>query len=308
MDLYKARKAYLFDLEGSRDKSGKTVSGYGRDLEFFIKTFGNKAAAAVTYNDIAVYFSALKTRKKIKPLKGDKGEKARYSLSFQNRLRSAVRGLFKYLHATGAIPINPAERIAYAKPEAAGEGDPIDTVPEYLKPAEIRSLLAAAAKSGIRDYAMFSFFLYTGVRISEAAELKLKNLRDEEVLIYGKGRKTRKIPLKESLKSILKDYMAWRNFTQEKYNRRSEFLFIAQKGGGITTRAILKRFKKMLSLAGLKDHYHVHHLRHTFGTTVYNKTKNIRVTQQLLGHSSPTTTQIYAHTIDSDMKEAVESI
>ncbi|MDI6757850.1 MAG: tyrosine-type recombinase/integrase [Endomicrobiia bacterium] len=311
MDLLQAREAYLLDLEGSRNKSDKTVTGYGRDLGFFIKTFGNKNIEAVTYRDIAGYFSALKSRKRLtviamekdpkKRKMAPKGEKALYSIPFQNRLCSAVRGIFKYLQDTDAITANPAERLTYVKQDDAGE-------PTHLKPKEVEALLSAARRSGLRDYAMFSFFLYTGARIAEAARLKLQNIRGDEILIYGKGKKKRKIPLKESLREILKEYLEWRAQTEEKYGRPSEYLFITQKGGGLTTRAILKRFKKLLGAAGLSAAFHVHHLRHTFGTVVYNNTKDIRVTQDLLGHSSPTTTQIYAHTHRPDMKKAVESI
>lgn len=179
---------------------------------------------------------------------------------------------------------------------------------KYLCEEEKRKLLTVLRdrKSAERDYFLFSFILNTGLRISELASLNVGQVRERKTLeILGKGGKIREIPLNKAIQSHVEEYLKLKK-------RRGEGifdtdpLFVSRNDNRLSVRAIQRALDKWIKEAGIPTKYSPHSLRHSFGTELFSRCKNIRLVQDLMGHSDISTTMIYTHVTKAEMEEAVE--
>ena len=198
------------------------------------------------------------------------------------------------------------------------------TPQKYLSPEEVacfRKVLDREEKIGfarglevpVRDAAILHTILGAGLRVSEAANLKLGHLflnyGEAEIFIEkSKNDKERVVKIGQDLKKRLKRFLKWKRETGEPINEE-DHLFISRFKKPYTTRGIQKRFHVYMDKAGIDKGCGIHSLRHTFGLLLYRSSgHNLRMVQKQLGHSSPVVTQIYADVLETDTHKAVDQM
>jgi len=147
-----------------------------------------------------------------------------------------------------------------------------------------------------------------GMRVSEVATLRIGNLylnnREARMRVLGKGQKERDIFISKDLMRHISDYLLWKRLLEEPLAPEA-FVLVSSHRKPYAIRTLQYAFKVCLKEAGLPAHYSIHACRHSYGTILYRKTKNLRLVQKQLGHSSITTTTVYA---DVSAEEAVEAV
>ena len=197
------------------------------------------------------------------------------------------------------------------------------TPDKYLKEHEIKTLrttleeksivaLSKHRKKPIQDWAIIDIALSAGLRASEICNLKIKDIHtgkgENSVFVEnGKGKKDRLVKIGEKLKKHLKEYISWKKRAGELIDPDA-YLFITERSPKMTLSAIQKRFKHWTKACGLKEHYSIHSARHTYGTMLYRNTKDLRMVQKQLGHSSCQVTEVYADVLDEDTEKAVNAL
>ena len=168
-------------------------------------------------------------------------------------------------------------------------------LPSIATTDEIDEMIDCIDKSknlGKRDHAIIEFIYSAGLRVSEVNNLNIQDidLNQNQAVIFGKGSKYRSVIFSESTSKILKDYLEIRD-----NSKKEKAFFLSNSGVRISIRSIQHIVKKYISLAGLNPKYHTHTLRHSFATHLLDGGADLRVVQELLGHTSPKTTEIYTH-------------
>jgi integrase/recombinase XerC len=203
--------------------------------------------------------------------------------SIQRHLSSA-KGFFKFLKKNLLIESSPFELVA--APKAA------NYLPEVLSPEDVSQLLNFKPSDSleIRDLAIIELMYSSGLRVSEAANVNLDDFEEEKsfLRVFGKGSKTRLVPIGRYAKDAIENWIIER----AKFSNESNALFINLKGTRLTVRSIQLRLKRMATKQGLPP-VHPHMLRHSFATHMLESSGDLRTIQELLGHSSLSTTQIY---------------
>jgi site-specific recombinase XerD len=232
-------------------------------------------------------------------------QREQLSKSTQNYHLIALRSFLKYL-ARQAVESLPSEQIELAK-------TPMRQV-EFLEVDELDRLLkapdrTAAGMIALRDKAILELLFSTGLRVSELSNLKIENvnLKRDEFTIRGKGGKTRLVFLSSTAKDAIKSYF-------EKRRDTSPFIFVShdrakhgrEETGPLTPRSIQRMVERYATAVGITKHITPHTLRHTFATDLLLSGADIRSVQSMLGHSSITTTQIYTHITNNQMKDVYE--
>lgn len=216
----------------------------------------------------------------------------------QNKSRNSVihtvtslRQFFNYLMAQNKITMDPMLKID--TPKLAHH------LPQVLSAAEVESLLKVPdthKKLGVRDRTLLEVMYATGLRVSEAANLKLDDLRLEMGLIstIGKGNKQRIIPIGDVAIQWLESYLTDARI-QLLHGRESPYVFLNNHGRQLTRQGIWKNLKVIVKKAGIEKDVTPHTLRHSFATTLLENGADLRTVQELLGHADISTTQIYTH-------------
>lgn len=183
-------------------------------------------------------------------------------------------------------------------------------LPKYLSLDEATSLLRSAQNTNQkfekRDYCILTIFLNCGLRLSELVNINLKNIRNDTLTVIGKGNKERSVHLNRACINAISDYMEVRPKDNLK---EKEALFISERGTRIGQRMVELLVKKYVKLCGLDEtKYTPHKLRHTAATLMHKYGHvDIRALQQVLGHESISTTQIYTHVESDEVKNAIDS-
>jgi integrase/recombinase XerC len=289
---------FLQHLEKERDVSPNTVIAYQRDLHDFVEFLGEYyGTAAWSWQGIdrlAIRgFLAHLTRRGL----------AKRSIA---RSLSAVRSFFRFLHRNEIVEANPARAVGSPKVERY--------LPAYLDRTQVDRLFASAegrAMEGrfadIRNLAILELFYSTGMRLSELRGLSRQDvdLVGQQVKVRGKGRKERLIPFGNHAQLAMRNYESRRDelirSIGPKADRTAFFLGAAGRRIGVRTiqTSITALLNKVDENAGLS----VHSLRHTFATHLLDAGADLRAVQELLGHASIATTQIYTHTSVERLKQ-----
>lgn len=215
------------------------------------------------------------------------------------RRLSSVRRFFQHQLREGRVQKDPCERV-----DSPRLGRPL---PSSLTEREVEALLDAPHENqllGQRDRCMLETLYATGLRVSELVGLTVSqvNLRQGVVRVMGKGGKERLVPLGEEATSSLESYLSGSR-TEILGRRRSDALFITNRGGAMTRQAFWYLIKRYALKVGIDTHLSPHTLRHAFATHLLNNGADLRVVQILLGHSDISTTQIYTHVARSRLRE-----
>ena len=223
------------------------------------------------------------------------------------RKLSSIKAFYKFLINSARIcENNPAEAIGTPKLPKR--------LPKYLTVEESLSLLTAItedkeSKTTPRDYAMIVIFLNSGVRLSELVGLSISDLDKEltSMRVVGKGNKERLVYLNDACRDALREYLAYRGMMPTIKDRSA--LFLSLRGDRISNKTVQHVVKKYLGIAGLEyKRFSTHKLRHTAATLMYQSGKvDVRVLKDILGHEQLNTTQIYTHTSDAQMQDAMKN-
>lgn len=218
------------------------------------------------------------------------------------RKLSTLRSFFSYLYQEGLLKINPARVVSSVKVKRA--------LPKFLTVDDAFRLVEAPKEDKFtycRDRAILEVLYGSGIRVSELCGLNIEDIDLKEGLIKvkGKGNKERIVPIGQKAKEALKKYLALRSILKIKKGIKTEdsALFINLRGSRVSTRQIRKIVDKYAKTIGLLEKISPHTMRHTFATHLLMEGADLRVIQELLGHSSLSTTQIYTHV---DFKHLIE--
>ena len=270
--------AYLDELAQQRRQSPHTVSSYRRDLGVLgrlIDELPGHSYSTLQAAHIRRFVAQLHAR-------GLAGR----SLA---RTLSAWRGFYRWLGRRGEVGVNPAEGVrAPRSPQA---------LPKVLSPDEASRLLddAGGEVADIRDQAMFELFYSSGLRLAELAALDLSclaEIRTGEVRVLGKRSKTRLVPVGSKAREAVG---RWAQRRAELAGPDEPALFVGQRGARIHPRVIEERLRRRALARGLPVNVHPHMLRHSFASHVLQSSGDLRAVQEMLGHSSIASTQVYTH-------------
>ena len=217
-----------------------------------------------------------------------------------SRKISSLRTFYKYLTAKrGYFENNPAAELE----------NPVNkkSLPKYLTADEAVSLLdSVRGQFQERDFCILTLFLNCGLRVSELASLNLSSIRENTLLVHGKGNKERVIYLNEACQSALAAYLPVRLEPRATLDR--DALFVSRQLNRIDVQTVKKLVEKHLKAAGLSGRgLSTHKLRHTAATLMYQNGVDIRTVQEFLGHEQLSTTQIYTHLSDNSLREAAQA-
>ena len=280
-------KDYLEDfahyLKIDQDKSDNTIQAYLRDLTIFFD-YCDKSSIdqweQVDYAFVQSYLNDLHQKN--------------YATSSTSRMLSSLRQFFHYLLKEQIITLNPMQKVLGPKKEKH--------LPASLSLDQVEKILQAPDTSdyiGLRDRAILELMYATGLRVSELTHLSLRDLHLELGFIQtiGKGNKERLLPIGEEAAYWLNQYLQDVRplFLAKKTSRHTQHVFLNQRGNPFTRQGIWKNLNKYVQIAGISMDVSPHMLRHSFATHLLENGADLRMVQELLGHSNISTTQIYTH-------------
>lgn len=218
------------------------------------------------------------------------------------RKLACLKSFFKYLTRNGLVESNPAD---YVSTPRLGK-----TLPQFLYEDEMNKLIESIDKkdyASIRNRAILETLYSTGVRVSELVGMNLNDIDLEEGIarIFGKGKKERIVALGSKCLESFRQYLMKRNELLAK-KRSTEALFLNQKGERLTDRGVRYIFETYIKTIADKKKLSPHTIRHTFATVMLNNGCDLRIVQELLGHVSLSTTQIYTHVGKKHLKSIYE--
>jgi site-specific recombinase XerD len=281
---------YLLERGRARNLSSFTLRNYRTDLEHFLF-----ALAGWQVDPLKVARTDL--RRYLAVLLGDG-----VADGSVRRKVSTIRSFYKWLRAEELLDTDPFFGVSGPK---AGK-----RLPGILSASDIERLVAAAdgkEPADMRDRAILELIYAAGLRVSEVASLSLPELdiRDRSVRVQGKGKKERIGVFGEPAADALDRYL--RAGRPELADEKEDALFLNRFGGRLTVRSVQTIVRKYAVKAGLPIAVHPHLLRHSFATHLLDGGADLRVVQELLGHESPNTTQIYTHVTEAKKREGIEA-
>lgn len=288
---------YLEHLEKERQVSPNTVKAYRRDLDTFVEFCGRHYGGDWSWERIDRL-----------GLRAFLGELQRKGLTKRSAARalSALRSFYRYLQVHHGMEANPARSTRIPKLDRR--------LPTWLEKGQTEALFAAAESAAhtgefgaLRDFAMLELFYSSGLRLSELAGIDLGDLDllSDQVKVRGKGRKERIVPVGTRAVSVLRRYIERRAQLRSPKPGDRRAVFVNQRGGRLTGRSIQRAMHRLFDAIGAEK-LRVHSLRHTFATHMLDAGADLRAVQELLGHASLSTTQIYTHTSVERLKKVYQ--
>lgn len=309
---------FLNTMNAEKGSSKNTITSYKNDIENLLSFFDEKRIdlLKIEATDLKKYIEYL--------------YKKNIAISSMARNISAIKQFFIFLQIENIIKSNPALILDSPKPQ--------ETIPEYLNENEINKILDSAKKDksnyGVQFYCMLELLYATGMRVSELVELKIGDIQkkyrkdglytiDDFLIVKGKGNKERMVPINKSAKDALIKYLNLRDFLLK--NEISQWLWTTkvtfskkQKDTKIQYKKTDNHIARQIFALNLKElaiennvdpeKVHPHSIRHSFATHLLHRGADLRVLQELLGHSDISTTQIYTHIVDEKLKNLVNTL
>ncbi len=280
-------KLFIGYLRMEKSLSENTISSYSFDLERFlgyvtdVKLFQSlKNISEEVVTDYFTYLNILGTKLNKK-----------YSGKSIARTISSLKTFFKYLEAEDIIKSNPFENIESPRNSRL--------LPEILSVEEIERIFSKqnlSDKLELRDKALLETIYASGLRVSEAINLEISNIFFEDgfLRVFGKGSKERIVPIGKIALKYLSKYIK-ESRTLLKGNQSFNYVFLNFRGNKLSRMGVFNILRKYCELAGVRKTIHPHTLRHSFATHLLQGGADIRIIQEMLGHSDISTTQIYTH-------------
>jgi integrase/recombinase XerD len=289
MRIGRAVEVYLRHVTIERGLASHTVDAYRRDLATYVAWLAERGVDDVDRVDAALVaaFAAEKAAAEPRP--------AASSLA---RLQSSVRGLHRFLVREGIREDDPAQdlrppKLAQRLPKALTI-DQVERLLDASGPAPGRADQATPVQ--LRDRALVELLYATGARVSEVVQLDVDDLAHGEVLrVRGKGSKERIVPVGSYARAAVDAYLTRARPELARRGRGTPRLFLGARGAALSRQSAWAVLQQAAEGAGLEAHVSPHTLRHSFATHLLQGGADVRVVQELLGHSSVATTQIYTH-------------
>lgn len=293
--MYHLLDRFLEYIGKNRNYSSNTLQSYARDINYFIEFLERKK---IEFNDI--------TPKIMREFSTYIANERKLKATSIRRLFSSIKSFSKFLYKNGFVFRNFGNFIVYPKvPQDLPKFIDQDKMVELLKILENDFKPSESKKLMFRRDVTFIYTLYlTGLRVSEVASLTLGDvdLNNGFINILGKGNKRRIIPIHPVLQKKLEEYL---NIRHMLINKKTNLFFVGKgRNGGISSRHIRNIVYKYTSIIGVR--LGPHGMRHTFATHLLDDGNDIRVIQELLGHSSISTTQKYTHTSLKRLREVYQ--
>ncbi len=301
-------KSFLIYIESIQGKSRNTAEEYFYDLRTFfryLKLRFNMVNPHTEFDKIDIWDVDLDLIKKVdlnlvydymNYLNRDKGN----STASRARKIASLRSYFKYLtNKKNLLPENPISELESIKIKKSN--------PKSLTVDDSLALLSViGGKNTARDYCIITLFLNCGLRLSELVSINLLDVRNDTLIITGKGNKERTVYLNSACMSAIKNYMEIRrNSKSDAFSQQA--LFLSSRGNRISRRMVQQIVENNITKLGLDPRkYTTHKLRHTAATLMYQSGVDIRALQEILGHEHLSTTEIYTHVDNEQIREAVD--
>lgn len=264
----------------SKNYSDNTILSYINDL-YYLYEFVKKDLLNVTEEDIRDYLELLNLKK----------EK---TTSIRRKI-STFKSYYKYLYKNNFIEKKyyPLAKIGYPKLEKK--------LPKFIYYNDLLEIINESSKNkdGIRDKLIIEMLYATGLRVSELVNIKINDIdfNNRRIIVCGKGNKERIVYYGEYAENVLNEYIETHRKNKENY------LFMNSRGEKLTDRGVRYIIDNIMKRLSVKTHVTPHVLRHTFATDMLNNGCDIKVVQELLGHSTLKTTEVYTHVTNERLKE-----
>jgi len=283
---------FLRHLRVERNASALTIKSYREDLqslaEYLSEALGRQPqVAALTTVDLRVYLAAL--------------HEAGYAESSIARKLASLRSFCRFAHRRGWASQNPAKPLRNPRRRRK--------LPNFLTGEQIDALLAAVRSSrglATRDLAIIETIYSAGLRVSEAVGINDDDLDLAQglVRVRGKGKRERLAPLGRHAAMALRRWLAQRRLAANLRPGKASPVFVNKFGTRLTTRSVARMLEKYVKQTSLRSSTSPHTLRHTFATHLLDRGADIRSVQEMLGHKSLVTTQIYTHVSTANLRDA----
>ncbi|MBX7182248.1 MAG: site-specific tyrosine recombinase XerD [Bacteroidia bacterium] len=293
MDNEKVLNRYRRYLQLERGLSENTLESYFRDIrllfQFSTLELNGKPINSINYHDLLAFLNHL--------------TQIGIAASSQARTISGIRSFYDFLLLEKMIEANPTELVEL--PHQARK------LPDVLSASEIDQMLQLIDRStpeGERNLAMLETLYGSGLRVSELVQLKISDLylEDEFVKILGKGSKERLVPLSPVSIRLISNYIQHVRIHLPQQKGFEDCLFLNNRGRELSRVMVFLIIKKLTQQAGISKNISPHTFRHSFATHLVENGADLRVVQELLGHSSITTTEIYTHLDKSYLRDTIE--
>ncbi len=266
-----------------------SIEAYRRDIESFCKFLqfhGVISFAQAAETHIVDFLAQLKTQQ--------------YATASMTRHLIALKVLFRFLKREGVVDTNIALYLETPKLW--------QMIPEVLTYEEVKSLISQPdpkTELGARDQAILEVLYASGLRVSELCQLEINSVNDSFVRIMGKGNKERLVPIGQKAIAAVDHYLV--NFRDRNLDCSEQALFVTKKGKPLSRIAVWKLIKSYAKAAGIKKNISPHTLRHSFATHLLDNGADLRVIQEMLGHSNIGSTDRYTHVSRTHLHEAFNS-
>lgn len=284
--------SFLGYLSGVRNLSQNTLRAYRHDLEAYVEWVRREGVRplSVTHRQLRRYLADM--------------TRARYTTRTIDRHLSAIRGLYRWLVSRDLTDSNAPDAMAGPRPDL--------TLPRTMSAEDVETLLESCevdSAAGVRDRTFLELLYASGARISEVSGLDIDDIdfASGQARLFGKGSKERIVPLYEASLDWVRAYL--RDARPElaaraKGEREEHALFLSTRGRRMSAAALRSRFERQVRIAGLDPDLTPHAMRHTYATELLSGGADMRSVQELLGHASLGTTQVYTHLSVDRLKEA----
>ena len=263
-----------------KNYSNLTLKSYIDDLYYFY-SYVKKDELSIKENDVREYLTYL-------------NEKEEKSTSVRRKI-STLKTFYKFLYTNNYMDKKdyPMTRVAVPKTEKR--------LPKFIYYNDLLEIINESSKTNdnVRDKLIIEMLYATGVRVSELVNIKINDIdfENKRIIVHGKGNKERVVYYGDYAKEVLEEYLSVH------YRKDTEYLFVNSKGYKLTDRGVRYIIDKIMDKLSIKTHVTPHVLRHTFATDMLNNGCDIKVVQELLGHSSLRATEIYTHVTNERLKE-----
>lgn len=280
-------EGYRVYLQLERSMSPNTVEAYMHDLNTLLGYFETSSIdyKEATLEDFKSFVEAL--------------SKIGISARSRARIISGIKAFYKYCVIDRILKTDPTELLELPKiPQYLPSILSIQEIEKMIDSIDLTEVdKYSKLNLGDRNRAMLEILYGSGVRVSELVGMRISdiNLTERFVKIMGKGSKERLVPLSEAAIGAIKNWMIARNVIDIKH-KQEDFLFLNRRGSRMSREMVFMIIKKLAEKAGIVKNISPHTFRHSFATHMLENGANLRAIQQLLGHSSITTTEIYTHT------------
>lgn len=281
---------FMTYIQNERNYSDNTVVAYHDDILDF-QTFLNQQHILnyqdVDYLLIRLYLTELKREE--------------YSRSSVSRKISSLRSFYNFMLREEFVSTNPFTYVSHAKSELR--------LPKFFYNEEMEALFQVVYENDealtLRNRVILELLYGTGIRVSESADIQMNDIDRayQAILIRGKGNKERYVPFGSFFEDAMQEYLnKGRKVLMKQHRKEHNFLLINHYGDPLTARGIRYALTKVIEKASLTRKIHPHMLRHTFATDLLNNGADMRTVQELLGHASLSSTQIYTHVTKEHLK------